>query len=161
MKASGANAAAGSNPLTKKVINMTHYAMLLNLDEANAHSLRRDELFHHILQGSILRKILLGHGQTEYTAMKNSLDAMLDNGLLEICECDGGVASILEGNTSGREAFRHLWLHDEKNGKRSRLYPLPGHTGAVAFCHKYDLSEEAAEELSLLLNALIDLNNKE
>ena len=139
---------------------MTHYAMLLNLDEANAHSLRRDELFHHILQGSILRKILLGHGQTEYTAMKNSLDAMLDNGLLEICECDGGVASILEGNTSGREAFRHHWLHDEESESMPILHTLPGHEFAMQFCRKYSLPGEAETELSSFFNILFKNNEQ-
>ena len=121
---------------------MTHYAMLLNLDEANAHSLRRDELFHHILQGSILRKILLGHGQTEYTAMKNSLDA------------------ILEGNTSGREAFRHLWLHDEESESMPILHTLPGHEFAMQFCRKYSLPGEAETELSSFFNILFKNNEQ-
>ncbi len=139
---------------------MNHYAAILNLEDADSYCLQQDELFDPEIQATVSRSILLGYGQTEYAALTAALNTLQDNGMLKVHKCELGAGNILE-SSSGKDALRHLWLHDEKNGKRSRLYPLPGHTGAVAFCHKYDLSEEAAEELSLLLNALIDLNNKE
>lgn len=136
---------------------MEHYAAILNLEDADSYCLQQDELFDHEVQGTVSRSILLGHGQTEHAALTVALNTLQDNGMLKTYKCELGAGNILE-SSSGKNALRHLWLYDEDNGKRSRLYPLPGHSSAVAFCRKYDLSEEATEELSFLIDALLDLN---
>ena len=136
---------------------MEHYAAILNLEDADSYCLQQDELFDHEVQGTVSRSILLGHGQTEHAALTVALNTLQDNGMLKTYKCEFGADGILKSG-SGREALRHLWLYDKKNGPSPRLYPLPGHSSAVAFCRKYNLSEEATEELSILVSSLLDLD---
>ncbi len=136
---------------------MEHYAAILNLEDADSYCLQQDELFDHEVQGTVSRSILLGHGQTEHAALTVALNTLQDNGMLKTYKCEFGADGILKSG-SGREALRHLWLYDKKNGTSPRLYPLPGHSSAVAFCRKYNLSEEATEELFILVSSLLDLD---
>ena len=117
---------------------MEHYAAILNLEDVDSYCLQRDELFDPEIQDTVSRSVLLGYGQTEYAALTAALNALQDNGMLKTYKCELGAGNILE-SSSGKNA-------------------LPGHSSAVAFCRKYDLSEEATEELSFLIDALLDLN---
>ena len=136
---------------------MNHYAAILNLDEAAFHCLTPDELFDQDIQSTLSRSVLLGHGQTEYTALLNALNTLQDNGILKTYECESGADCILK-NSTGKKALRHLWLCDGDDGRKSILYPLPGHASAMDFCNRYHLSEEATEELARFMNILLDAN---
>lgn len=133
---------------------MNHYAAILNLEDADSYCLLPDDLFEEHIQGTLSRSILLGHGQTEYAAMMDALHTLQDNGMLKTYECEPGVDRILK-NISGKKALRHLWLYDIDDEKNPSLYSLPGHSSAVDFCRKHNLSEEAAEELFLLIEAVV------
>lgn len=134
---------------------MDLYAAILNLEDADSHCLQQDELFDQELQTTVLRSVLLGHGQTEDMALTAAFSTLQDNGMLKVHKCASGVDNILEYN-SGKDALRHLWLYDKYNGKQSRLHILPGHAGAVNFGRRYNLPEKAIEELSSLFNALLE-----
>lgn len=134
---------------------MNLYAAILNLEDVDSHCLQQDELFDRELQTTVLRSVLLGHGQTEDEALTAAFSTLQNNGMLKIHKCSSGVDSILE-SSSGKDALRHLWLYDKYNGKHSKLYILPGHASAVSFGRKYNLPEKAIEELTNLFNALLE-----
>lgn len=136
---------------------MNYYAAILNLEDASSCCPQHDELFEEDIQGTLSRSILLGHGQTEYAAMMDALHTLQDNGILKTYECAPGAERILKVR-SGKNALRHLWLHDANDGKNPTLYALPGHSSAVAFCGRYNLPEEAVEELALFISVLLESN---
>lgn len=135
---------------------MNHYAAILNLEEADSYCLQQDELFDHELQSTLSHSLFLGYGQTEYTALTAALRTLQDSGILKTYKCGLGADTILE-SCAGKNALRHLWLYNENNGKKRKLCALPGHSCAVAFGRKYNLNDEATEELSIIFNELLGL----
>ena len=133
---------------------MEHYAAILNLEDADSYCLQQDELFDHEVQGTVSRSILLGHGQTEHAALTVALSTLQENGMLKTYKCEEAVGDILK-SSSGKKALRHLWLYGDDKRTETKCFSLSGHSEAMNFCRKHNLSEEAEEELFLLIEAVI------
>ena len=133
---------------------MEHYVTLLNLEDADSHCLQLDELFNYDLQPTVLHSILLGYGQTEYASLTVALSTLQENGMLKTYKCEEAVGDILK-SSSGKKALRHLWLYGDDKRTETKCFSLSGHSEAMNFCRKHNLSEEAEEELFLLIEAVI------
>lgn len=133
---------------------MKYYATLLNIKEVNEHSLDVKDIVDPQLQWSLLGRMVCGIGATEGESLQDALDNLIDDCVLEICECNEGVKSIVT-KLPAKEALRHLWMHyDELNGDY-RLYPMPFHDNFVDFCERHSLGKDAQKELESFFDSLL------
>ena len=133
---------------------MEYYATILNLEDADSFCLQPEELFEHTLQATVSRFVLLGYGQNKHASMAIALQTLQNNGLLKTYKCASTACNILE-STSGKNALRHLWLYADNEEMEPWFYPLSGHSEVANFCRRYNLSEEATEDLFQLVSKLL------
>ena len=137
---------------------MKSYATLLNLDHANEHSLKKEDVYAPLLQKSILCRMIWGHGETESESLQNAIKNLIDEGIVETYECEVAADEIVKNN-SGKDALRHLWLHDDEyGGNEPKLFAVPCHETLVDFCDRYRLPEEAMRELALYFDGVLHLD---
>lgn len=125
---------------------MKYYAMLLNLNEAHEFSLKEKDLFSPLVQGDVLERILCGGGRTEEEALQNTIENLVDEGVLEICKCGTGVQGIM-AKVPCKQALRHLWLEHDEYHDELKLHAMAYHDSLVDFCERYKLNEDAKQEL--------------
>jgi hypothetical protein len=134
---------------------MKYYATLLNLNEAKECSLEEHELSDPLMQDTLLDQVLCGSGETEDAALQNAIDNLVDEGILEICKCEGGVREVIT-KIPGKQALRHLWLSHDEYHDEYRLNLMPFHDHLVDFCERHDLAEDARLELETMFDAAMN-----
>lgn len=132
---------------------MKYYATLLNLNEAKECSLEEEDLCDPLLQESVLDRVMCGSGATEDEALQNAIGNLVDEGIIEICKCEGGVRDIIT-KIPGKQALRHLWLSHDEYHDEYRLNPMPLHDTLVDFCERHGLAEEAQRELETMFDTM-------
>ena len=137
---------------------MKYYATLLNLKEAQEHSLDWKDIFDPYLQESILHRMIWGSGATSDESLQDAIKNLVNECIIETYECETGAQDIIS-KMSGKEALRHLWLHYDEYRDEPKLYPMPCHDNLVDFCKRYSLPEEAQRELALFFDAILHSND--
>lgn len=135
---------------------MKYYATLLNLKHANEHSLEGRDLFCPHLQHEVLRKMIWGSGKTEQESMRNAIDNLISDCVLETYECQDDAKNIVKNN-SGKDALRHLWIHYDEYHDEPTLFPVPCHDTLVEFCDRYKLPEQAKQELARFFDVILHM----
>lgn len=136
---------------------MKKYATLLNLDYAEEHSLEFEDLFEPRLQESLLHRMACGTGASEEESLDAAINNLISEGVIATYECRFGAGEVLQ-RASGKDALRHLWLHDDQCGDDPKLLAVPGHDTIVAFCDRYGLPEKAKRELAAFLDVALHRN---
>ena len=138
---------------------MKFYATLLNLAEANTHALRAEEIFEPVLQKDILSRMLWGSGKTKDDSLKCAMIQLVRSGVFETFECEECAQEIIKNN-GGKDALRHLWLHDAGYEVDPKLSALPTHEVLVDFCNRFGLPEEAKQELAGFFDAAVHIDSQ-
>ncbi len=133
---------------------MKYYATILNLEAAKDFSLEETDLFNPHVQGNLLQRILCGDGETEEEALQNAIENLEFEGVIELCKCGSGVQDIVT-KLPWNHALRHLWLERDEYHGDVRLHTIPCHDALVTFCNRYNITEEAQQDLEMIFKTLI------
>ena len=123
------------------------YIVMLNLKNAAEGKISNKELFDCCLQEDVPNFIIVGMADTEEKALQDTVKNLCENGVLQISLSEKELCDFVAKH-GGREAMRHCWI-DENN----EPHLLPTSDVLTDFCMKYELPQEAKEELERLFSS--------